>query len=254
MAENIDILGKKIFFLYPSAVVQNRITEEFIQQEFEVYLVKDHVKLRRVLRKFPDSIVFINIHEGISEREWEAWIRGILGDDATARVGIGIISSEDDEELKNKYLNQIKIPCGYTVLKSDLSQSIKQLYDILKIADAKGRRKYIRAIVESETSATINFPYEGAFLNGIIKDISVVGFSCVFDEDPELTKNSLLHDIQIKLQSSLLKAEGIAFGSRLDGNTKIYVILFTQRIDPEIRARIRRYIQSNLQARMDKEN
>ena len=169
-------------------------------------------------------------------------------------MGIGIISSDDDEELKNKYINQIKISCGYTVLKADLSISMKHLFEILVTADAKGRRKYIRAVVENEASATINIPYNGTFLNGTIKDISVVGFSCVFAEDPDLPKNSLLHDIQMKLQSSLLKTEGIAFGSRMDGNTKIYVVLFTQRIDPEVKVRIRRYIQSNLQAKMDKEH
>jgi hypothetical protein len=51
----------------------------------------------------------------------------------------------------------------------------------------------------------------------------------------------------------LLKAEGIVFGSRMDGLEKIYVILFTQRIDPDVRIKIRRYIQSNLQAKMDGE-
>ncbi|MDR2028510.1 MAG: pilus assembly protein PilZ, partial [Treponema sp.] len=59
--------------------------------------------------------------------------------------------------------------------------------------------------------------------------------------------------IQIKLQSMLLKAEGIVFGSRMDGLEKIYVILFTQRIDPDVRVKIRKYIQSNLQAKMDGE-
>ena len=82
MAENSEILGKKIFFLYPSAVVQNRITEEFIQQEFEVYVVKDQLKLRRILKKYPDSIVFINIDDGMSENQWELWIKGVLKDKA----------------------------------------------------------------------------------------------------------------------------------------------------------------------------
>jgi hypothetical protein len=47
--------------------------------------------------------------------------------------------------------------------------------------------------------------------------------------------------------------EGIVFGSRMDGSARIYVILFTQRIDPDVRARIRKFIQQNLQARMDME-
>ena len=34
---------------------------------------------------------------------------------------------------------------------------------------------------------------------------------------------------------------------------KIYVVLFTQRIDPDVRTRIRKYIQQNLQVKMDTE-
>jgi hypothetical protein len=137
------------------------------------------------------------------------------------------------------------------VVKSELTLAIKQLMDILKAADAKGRRKYIRATTENETNTTVNFPVNGTFVNGVIKDISVVGFSCAFDVDPELTKNTLFQNIQIKLQTMLIKAEGIVFGSRMDGGNKIYVVLFTQRIDPEVRTRIRKYIQSNLQGKMD---
>ena len=130
---------------------------------------------------------------------------------------------------------------------------MKQLFDILKAAEAKGRRKYIRAVTEGEPNTTLNFPFNGTYLKGTIKDISVVGFSCSFEDDPDLAKSSLFQDIQIKLQSTLIKAEGVILGSRMDGKNKIYVVLFTQRIDPEARARIRRYIQSNLQAKIDRE-
>jgi hypothetical protein len=86
-----------------------------------------------------------------------------------------------------------------------------------------------------------------------VRDISVIGFSCTFPQDPEFSKNVLFEDIQIKLQGQLLKTEGIVFGSRIDKTEKIYVLLFTQRIDPEIRVKIRKYIQHNLQVKMDKE-
>jgi hypothetical protein len=46
--------------------------------------------------------------------------------------------------------------------------------------------------------------------------------------------------------------EGIVFGSRTDhGGEKVYVILFTQRIDPDVRIKIRKYIQQNLQNKMN---
>jgi hypothetical protein len=251
--KNDDILSRKLFFLYPSALIQNQIAAELIQQEFEVYIIKDHVRLKQVLKKYSNSIVFANINDGITEKEWETWIRGVMEDPETAGVDIGIVCSGDNEALKRKYLAQIKIKCGYTALKSDLNLAIKQILEILKTVDAKGRRKYIRAMTNNESNTTVNFPVNGTFINGIIRDISVVGFSCVFEEDPEFTKNSLFQDIQIKLQTMLLKVEGIVFGSRIEGETRIYVVLFTQRIDPDVRTRIRKFIQSNLQAKMDAE-
>jgi hypothetical protein len=168
-------------------------------------------------------------------------------------VKLGILSATDNEVLQRKYINSVKVQCGYTIIKSDINKSVKQLLDILKALNAKGRRKYVRATSENEALTTLNLPHNGAYINGVVKDISVVGLSCVFSEDPELEKNSLCPNIQIKLQSMILKAEGIVFGSRMDGLEKIYVILFTQRIDPDVRTKIRKYIQSNLQAKMDGE-
>jgi hypothetical protein len=251
MAENDNILGRKIFFLYPSAVVMNRITEELIQQEFEVYLIKDHQKVKKALHKYPDSIVFANINDGMNEKEWEAWIRTVQT--AAPKVSVGIMSANEDEAIKTKYINQLKIKGGYTVVKSDLVTVLKQLFEILNALEAKGRRKYIRAITQNEPNNTVNLPHNGDFAKGAIHDISVVGFSCSFDNDPDLIKNSLIQDIQVKLQTNILKTEGIVFGSRMEGAKKIYVILFTQRNDPDTKARIRRYIQSNLQEKMDKE-
>jgi hypothetical protein len=248
-----DLLGKKIFFLHPSAVVQNEIVAELIQQEYEVYNVKDHKALRKILAKYSDSIVFADIDEGMPEKDWESWIRGLMNAPETQSVSVGILSANDDEGLQRKYVNMVKVQCGYTVLKSDLNNSIKQILENLKAVDAKGRRKYIRATTDNESQTTMNLPVNGTFVNGVVKDISVVGLSCAFQQDPELVKNALFKDIQVKLQSQILKAEGIVFGSRMDGGAKIYVILFTQRIDPDVRTRIRKYIQQNLQNKMDSE-
>ena len=244
-------LGKKVFFLHPSGVIQNQVIPELAQEELEVYIAKDESKLRQGLKKYPDSIVFACINEGMKESAWEEWIRGVMTSPETAKVGIGIIASASDDKIRYKYLEQLKVTCGYTVIKADLSVVFKQLITILNSMNAKGRRKYIRAMTDRETNITVNLPLHGTFVNGRIKDISVVGFSCSFDEDPELVKNSLFGDIQIRLQSQLFKAEGIVFGSRMDGGEKTYVVLFTQRIDPDVRTRIRKFIQSHMQSKMD---
>lgn len=246
-----DIVGRKVFFLHPTAVVQNRIISELVQQEYEVYVAKHNDTLLRVLNKYTDSIVFVDINEQMPEKDWEVWITSIMQSPETKGVAIGIVSANDDELIKRKYLLSVKVACGYTALKSDLDKATVHIMEVLQKVEAKGRRKYIRAATGNESNTTVNLPINGMFINGVIKDISVVGISCCFDEDPELTKNALFKDIQLKLQSTILKVEGIVFGSRMDGRDKIYVILFTQRIDPDVRTRIRKYIQSNLQSKMD---
>ncbi|MDR2552415.1 MAG: PilZ domain-containing protein [Treponema sp.] len=251
--DNTDLVGKKIFFIHPSVFVQNDIIGELAQQEYEVYIARDEQKLQRVLRKYPGSIVFASIEETLSPGKWETWIRQIMTDKAAGDVPIGVLSNTGNEDFRRLYLNTLKVPCGFISLRTDASAVTKTLLEILKTADAKGRRKYIRADTRGETMTTINFPCNGDLVNGEIRDISVVGLSCVFSEDPELEKNALFSDIQIKLQSALLKAEGIVFGSRMEGNEKIYVLVFTQKIDPAVRTKIKTYIQKNLQSRMDAE-
>ena len=246
-----DISGRKIFFLYPTGSVEHQIVTELIQQEYEIYIIRDHSRMPRTLSKYRDSVVYVNIDEKMREDEWDKWIRGLKA--SLPELKFGVFSSTDDEDIKNKYVNEIRVECGFIGLKLDMSRSVNKILEILAILNIKGRRKYIRASTARETTATINMPYGGSYINGVIKDVSVVGISCVFDHDPELTKNALFKDIQIRLQSMLLKVEAIAFGSRMDGNEKNYVLIFTQRIDPDVKVKIRKYIQSNLQSKMDAE-
>jgi hypothetical protein len=252
-SDNLALLGRKAFFLHPSALTQNQIVAELAQEEFEVYILKDEDKLKQTLSKFPDSIVFASINEFLKENAWEALLKSIVENPENSKVDLGVIASTGDEDLKKKYSSQFNLRCGYTVVKSDYSVAIKQLVILLNNVNAKGRRKFIRLGTEKEANVTVNLPVNGTFINGTIKDISVVGFSCVFAEEPGLKKNGVVGDIQIRLQSQLLKAEGIVFGSRMEGTEKIYVILFSQRVDSSVRTKIRKYIQTSLQNLLDQE-
>jgi hypothetical protein len=247
-----EIVGKKVFFLFPTVVVQNKIITELVQQEYEVYIARNKDTIRRVLRDYRNSIVFVDINEQLKENEWEAWITAVKNAPDTKETSVGIVTANDDEKIKRKYLLTVKV-CGYTVLKFDLDKAITHLIEILQSVDAKGRRKYIRANTTKDPNTTINLSVNGKFVNGRIKDVSVVGLSCTLEGNPEISKNTLFKDIQIKLQTALIKVEGIIFGSRMDGPEMVYVLLFTQRIDPDVRTKIRKYIQHNLQSKMDNE-
>ncbi|MDR0706617.1 MAG: PilZ domain-containing protein [Treponema sp.] len=252
--ENIDITGKKIFFLYPPTIVENEVMSALIMQEFESYTVKDHVALRRVLKRFPNSIVFVNLDEKtMPEKDWEAWICDVMADPNTVRTEIGVLSSNANDEVKRMYLTQIKVTCGFTYISTDIKKLISQISHILMQRGAMGRRKYIRVTSGNETSTTANIPLDGRFVSVAIRDISSAGFSCIFVEDPNLPKGTIVTDIQLKLQSTLIRAEAIALGSRAYESMQVYVFVFMPQIESEGRYKIHKYIQTAIQNKMDME-
>jgi hypothetical protein len=246
---NSEIVGKKVFFLNPSVNIQNQVMDELSQHEYEVYSVKNSAHLTRVLKKYTDSIVYINLDD-TQKAEAEKWIDMIST--AVPDVRIGIFSSSSDEALKDKYVKKPKVKCGFINIRFEMKKTVQQIIAILESMNVKGRRKYLRATIENEETATINMSQGGGnFVNGIIKDISVVGFSCAFEEDPGLIKNTLYKDIQIRLHTMLIKAEAIVFGSREELGKKVYVLLFSQRTDPEVSVKVRKYVRQNLQHKME---
>jgi hypothetical protein len=248
---NQEILGKKIFILYPTNSIISQVIVELTQQEYEVYAAKDHARLSRALKKYNDSIVYINIDDGMPETEWEKWILTLYS--SSPEIKIGIFSSNSSEELKEKYISKLHVSCGFFPLKVDMSKTAEAMNEVLKLVNVKGRRKYLRASTEREANASVNIPMGGDYVKGAVKDISVVGFSCVLENNPELHKNMLQKDIQLRLQSMLLNVEAVVFGSRTEEAGKTYVFVFTQKVDSDIRIKIRKYIQQNLQSKMDSE-
>lgn len=246
-------LGKKVFFLYPPSVIKDELISRLIEQEYEVYMLKDVPLMSRLLEKYPFSLVFVNLDMGVSEGEWEEWIKKTKANPKTATVGIGILSYNSDEDLQKKYLFDIGIECGFIKLKLGLDESTKILLATLQANEAKGRRKYVRALCEHDTVSSLNLregPYK---CNGKLIDISVVGFSCVLDPDPDFQKNTVLHDIQLKLRASLVRVEAVVFGTRMVEDRTMYVMLLAPKTMQNTRDKIRVYIQNALQSQIELE-
>ena len=246
-------LGKKVFFLYPPSVIRDELISRLIEQEYEVYMLKDIGMANRLIAQYPDSLVFVNIDTGLSEPEWEAWIRGIRSAEATQQTGIGIVSYNTDEELQKKYLMDIGIQCGFIRLKLGIDESSRILLATLKANEAKGRRKYVRASCLHDTISSINVKEGPIKTIGKLQDISTVGFSCILDPDPAFVKNTVLHDVQLKLRASLVRLEAIVFGTRVQDDRTVYVMLFRQAIQQSSRDKIRNYIQLTLQAEIEQD-
>ncbi len=244
-------LGRKVFFLYPPSVVKDELIARLLEQEYEVYMLKDVGMANRLLALYPTSIVFVNLDAGKSEAEWEQWIRGKLSNPLLAGLGVGILTYNSDEDLQKKYLMDIGIQCGFIRLKLGLEESTKILISTLQANEAKGRRKYVRANCSGDTLTSINLREGAETSTGTIQDISVVGFSCILEPDPGFKKNTILHDIQLKLRANLVKAEAVVFGNRLVDGHNQYVMLLAPRTEPIVRDKIRSYIQFALQTEIE---
>lgn len=240
--------GKKVFFLYPHSVIQKELVDTIIDREYEVYMVYDHKQLYNINRIYRDSIVFINIDEGIPEEEWEKIIRSYSEDTPENNLDFGILTYNEDQDLAQKYLMDIMVSCGFIRLRLGLKESIEIILKTLEANEAKGRRKYVRARPQPEDASFNYRDLTGDMNTGQIMDISSVGMAVTFDSGLKPEKNSLLRDIQIKIKGALIKVNGVVIGSRnVERSSTIYVLLFDSSATKELKQKLKYHIHKLLQ-------
>ena len=182
--------GKKIFILYPHSVIREELLDLLIMAGFESYTLRDHKRALKLLEKYPDSIIFINIDDGMGEKEWEVYIKGIMTDPKTKECRVGILSYNAEKALMQKYLMEIAVPCGYIHLKLGVRESTKIMINALEANEARGKRKYIRAFCEDDNNATVNLKGSAGIYYGKILDISAAGIAAKFDKFDDLSANT----------------------------------------------------------------
>jgi hypothetical protein len=243
--------GKKVFILYPHSVIREEMLDFLIMNGFETYTLGDHKKALRILERFPGSIMFINIDEGMAEGEWEAYIRNVQDNPKTSETRLGILSYNQDKDLMEKYLMKLSVPCGYIQLKLGIQESTKIILAALQANEANGRRKFIRAFCEDDPHATLNYKSGAGLFQGKILDISSAGMAAKIPNLPDLPVKMILHDIQLKLHGSLVMATMVLIGKRRD-DRDIYILLFDPaKLNQDSRLTIHRFIKQNLQRYID---
>ena len=242
--------GKKIFILYPHSVIQDELLDILIMAGFESYILYDHKRALKLLEMFPDSIMFINIDDGMNEKEWESYIMGIMENPKTKECRLGILSYNTDQQLMQKYLMEIAVPCGYIQLKLGVRESTKIMLGALEANEARGRRRSIRADCGDDLNATLNYRGDSGFYHGKIMDISSAGVTARMDRFDTVPLNTVLRGVQLKLRGGLFYSDMIFMGKRKDSKN-IYIMLFDPKIQQENKMVIIRYIKMNLQKYID---
>jgi hypothetical protein len=218
---------------------------------FETYTLRDHKRAIKILEHFPDSIVFINIDDGMPEKEWEVYVRSLQENPKTKDVRMGILSYNQDKKLMEKYLMDISVPCGYIQLKLGIQESTKIILNALNVNEAKGRRKYIRAFCEDDPNVTLNYKDDTGFFQGKILDISSAGLAARIPKLPDAYINAKMHDVQLKLRGALVMTDMVLMGKRKD-DMDICILLFDPaKLDQENKLVIHHFIKQSLQKYID---
>lgn len=244
--KTLDFQGKKIFILYPHSVIHEGMLDILIMEGYETYTLRDHNRARKLLERFPGSIMFINIDEGLKEEEWECYVQEILGNPKTQGSQLGILSYNADKNLMRKYLIDLSLPCGYVQLKLGIQESTRIILDVLAVIEARGRRKFIRADCESDFNANLNYKEEETLYRGKLLDISSAGFAANVEGLGNFPAKALLRNVQIRLHGGLFMIDIVLLGKKQD-KTNSYVFLFGSKLSPEHRLIIHRYIKMCLQ-------
>jgi hypothetical protein len=242
--------GKKTFFLYPHSVIHQEMLDILIMAGYETYTLIDHVRARKLLVKFPGSIMFVNIDERMKEAEWESYIKETMTDPATKENRLGIMSYNADRDLMQKYLMDIAVPCGYVQLKLGVQESTRIILQALEVNEARGRRKFLRADCQDDINATMNYKSDAGMYHGKLLDISSAGIAAKIEQFEDLPPNSLLRNVQLKFRGGLFMTDMILMGRRKD-NRLIYIFLFDPRMSKDNKIAIHRYIKLCLQKYID---
>jgi len=251
MEQQSGLQGKKIFFLFPHSVIREDMLDVLIMAGYETYTLVDEKKARKLLVKFPDSIMFINIDEHLKENEWEAYIKGLQEDPQTKSSRLGIMSYNQDRALMQKYLMDMAVPCGYIQLKLGIQASIKIMLDALRANEAKGRRQFIRATCADDPSATMNYKAAGGTIYyGKLLDVSSAGFAARLEKFGDFPPNSKLREVQLNLRGKLVLTDVILMGTR-KGSKNEWIFLFDPHMQNSHKLEIHRFIKLSLQKYID---
>ncbi len=245
----ISALGKKIFFVYPPPVL-TEVVDELARQEYEVYFSRDHKRLRRAVSAFPDAILFVNLDDGLDEAGWRIYVQSIRSE--APAVGIGIITLNDNAELREFYLMQLQVQCGFIILKIGASKTAEILGKTLEANEARGRRKFVRAICPPATGQCAA-DHEGARLRAELTDLSSAGMALRIDGGVSLKVGTVLRDMALTIKGQRVLASGVVVAKRAEGEgTPVHVVMFDPgSLDEARREKLKNLVFRINQATMD---
>lgn len=249
----LDIFGLKIFFLNPAYPVKKEIMSRLQAQEYEVYTIESYREAKPLLRKNPNSLLFVNIDAQLTHAAWFNYIRTYDRDDILATIKICVISERikaSDVAIFNKFVNMVSDVIEFN---EGIEGVAKQIQKILDETNAKGKRQYIRANLTHDKDASLFWNHGSKMHQLKLLDLSSVGMAVKCPavlENQIIAKNFLLQDVTMRLGPKQMVVEAVIYGIKSTPEGTLWILLLLPSTPPSIREEIRTYVSKTIEEKM----
>ena len=247
------LFGRKIFFVNPTFNIEKYLIDYLRKNEYEVYILKEYKKAKRVLSVYPDSMCFIDIDEQLSYSEWYNYMKSFSLIPELQGIYLGIVTQNAPWEDKDKFLMNVRLPCGFTLI-SKQEKILEHFAAILDLNGAKGRRKYLRLDTRSEKDVSGYMTSEGKLYTINIKDISSVGFAITYKQElmSMFQKNTLIRNLCLSAGRKSMVCSCIVFNTQVNPDgTAMSVLMLTNENPESTKTYIRDYIVQKVDEKMN---
>ncbi len=222
----LDNNNLKTFFLFPQKLIFEDIAEILVKEQIEAFVLNNHVEFKDALRIFnKKSIAFINIDSVLSDLEWIEYVRNLREDPHFSSIKIGILSFNPDDKLKEIYLKELKVECGYHILSRKNKLYEDNIRQIVSEEQAIVGNKILKLDFKRDDSILFKINEKMQILEGSVNAISSAAMSITLENDMFLKGGMELNDIRLSFRESRCKMQGIVVGNS-QSNKNQFIIKF----------------------------
>lgn len=249
----LEIFGRKIFFLNPAYSVKKDVITRLQTQEYEVYTIESYREAKPLLRKNPDSVLFINTDAQLAIPAWFNFIRTFDREDVLSTIKIAVISErikQSDINIFNKFAH---LACEIIEFNEGIEGVTQQVEKVLLDLNAKGKRQYVRANLSYDKDASLFWNHGSKMHQLKLLDISSVGMAVRCPqilENQIIAKNFLLSDVTMRLGTKQVVIEAVIYGIKQTQEGTMWILLLLPSTAPSIKDEIRAYVSKTIEEKM----
>lgn len=249
----LEIFGRKIFFLNPAYSVKKDVITRLQAQEYEVYTIESYREAKPLLRKNPDSVLFINTDAQLAIPAWFNFIRTFDREDVLSTIKIAVISErikQSDINIFNKFAH---LACEIIEFNEGIEGVTQQVEKVLLDLNAKGKRQYVRANLSYDKDASLFWNHGSKMHQLKLLDISSVGMAVRCPqilENQIIAKNFLLSDVTMRLGTKQVVIEAVIYGIKQTQEGTMWILLLLPSTAPSIKDEIRAYVSKTIEEKM----